>query len=222
MKTYKGFNKDLKCRDFQYEIGKTYEMDGAIVACERGFHACENPLDIFAYYPPSNSVFYETEQDGDISKHDSDSKIASSKITIKGEINLLSIAKIGVEWILSRVDFKDAKELNTGNQSAATNTGYQSAATNTGDKSAATNTGNQSAATNTGNRSAAIVEGNESIAISIGYDGKAMGKIGCWIVLTEWNDSGHIINCRLHKVDGKTIKPDVFYTLKNNKFIPEL
>ena len=112
---------------------------------------------------------------------------------------------------------------NTGNRSAATNTGNRSAATNTGDRSAATNTGNWSAATNTGDWSAASVEGKDSIALAFGIESKAKGALGCYIVLAEWteNDDGEreLKTVKCHKVDGKTVKPDTWYTLKNGKFM---
>ena len=112
---------------------------------------------------------------------------------------------------------------NTGDWSAATNTGNWSAATNTGDWSAATNTGDCSAATNTGNWSAASVEGKDSIALAFGIESKAKGALGCYIVLAEWteNDDGEreLKTVKCHKVDGKTIKPDTWYTLKNGKFM---
>ena len=111
---------------------------------------------------------------------------------------------------------------NTGNCSAATNTGDWSAATNTGNRSAATNTGNWSAATNTGDWSAASVEGKDSIALAFGIESKAKGALGCYIVLAEWteNDDGEheLKTVKCHKVDGKTVKPDTWYTLKNGKF----
>ena len=100
--------------------------------------------------------------------------------------------------------------------------GKQSAANNTGNQSAATNTGYQSAATNTGNYSAAIVEGKESIALATGINSKAKGKIGCFIVLAEWkeiNHEYHIVDVKSAKVDGKNIKEDTFYTLKDGKFV---
>ena len=156
---YKGFDKDLKCRGFQYEVGKEYEESGAKV-CEKGFHACENPFDVFNYYPPADSRYCETEQSGELSKDSGDSKVASSKIKIGAEIGLTGLIRAGVKFILEKVDFKNAKATNTGNRSAATNTGYQSAATNTGYRSAATNTGNRSAATNTGDYSAATNTSN--------------------------------------------------------------
>ena len=144
------------------------------------------------------------------------------KIKINAEIGLPGIIKAGVEYIKERVDWENSKESNTGARSAATNTGDRSAATNTGDQSAATNTGDQSAATNTGDRSAAIVSGVESIAISTGYEGKAKGALGCFIVLAEWkeiDDEYHIVDVKSSKVDGKNIKPNVFYTLVDGNFV---
>mgnify|MGYP000378063055 FL=1 len=142
---YKGFDKDLKCRGFQYEVGKEYE-ESDVKVCEKGFHACENPLDVFSYYPPADSRYCEVEQSGELSKDGGDSKVASSKIKIGAEIGLSGLIRAGVKFILEKVDFKNAKESNTGDRSAATNTGNRSAATNTGYQSAATNTGDQSAA----------------------------------------------------------------------------
>lgn len=133
MKTYKGFDKDLKCRGFQYEIGKEYETDTA-KACESGFHACENPLDVFNYYSPADSRFCEVEQSGEIDKDSDDSKIASTKIKIGAEIGLSELIKAGVNFILEHAK---SQERNTGDYSAATvgkgdsvaiATGYQSKA----------------------------------------------------------------------------------------------
>ena len=275
MKCFKGFDKDLKCRDFQYEIGKEYTEEKANI-CNYGFHACEFPMDVFNYYPPSDSRYCEVELEANNQKSSDDSKRVGKKISVKAEIGIAGIIKAGVEYIKEQVNWEDDKATNTGYQSAATNTGnksaatnigyqsaatntgdysaatntgdysaatntgYQSAATNTGDYSAATNTGNksaatntgdyseatntgyQSAATNTGNKSAAIVEGKESIALATGIKSKAKGKIGCFIVLTEWkeiNNEYHIVDIKSAKVDGENIKEDTFYMLKDGKFV---
>ena len=266
MKCFKGFDKDLKCRDFQYEIGKEYTEEKADI-CNYGFHACEFPMDVFNYYPPSDSRYCEVELEANNQKSSDDSKRVGKKISVKAEIGIAGIIKAGVEYIKEQVNWEDDKatntgdysaETNTGDQSAATNTGYQSAATNTGDRSAATNTGNksaatntgnqsaatntgnksaatntgnqpaatntgnQSAATNTGNYSAAIVEGKESIALATGIKSKAKGKIGCFIVLTEWKEINfeyHLVDVKSAKVDGKNIKEDTFYMLKDGKFV---
>ena len=107
---------------------------------------------------------------------------------------------------------------NTGDQSIATNTGYQSTATNTGDQSTATNTGNQSIATNTGNWSAVTVSGGESVACALGYEGKAKGTKGCWLVLAEWKD-GHRKDVRCFYVDGESVKANVFYKMKEGALV---
>ena len=196
MKCYKGFDKDLKCRGFQYEIGKSYETENADI-CHCGFHACENPFDVFGYYDPT-SRFCEVDLDANDQTHD-DSKRVGKKIRIEAEIGLSGLIKAGVKFILNKVDFENAAATNTGYQSAATNTGYQSAATNTGD------------------RSAAEVSGSESIAFVSGYQSKAKGALGCWIVLTERDDNMNILSVKAFCVDGKNVKPDVFYMLENGE-----
>ena len=234
MKGFKGFNQKLQCRGFQFEVGKEYEEKGAS-CCNHGFHFCENPLDVFSYYPPADSRYCEVEGSGEIDKEDqADSKVAVSNIRIGLEIGLSELIKAGVKYIKSKVDWENAKESNTGDCSAATNIGNHSASTNIGDRSAAISTGNCSAATNIGNysaatnignysaatnigyRSAAIVEGEDSIACSFGIEGKAKGKKGCWLVLAQWEIGwGYrkLLEVRSVLVDGDTIKEDTFYSL---------
>lgn len=197
MKCYKGFDKDLRCKDFQYEIGKEYETERAEI-CEEGFHACEFPLDVLRYYNPADSRFCEVELDANEQTRD-DSKRVGKKIKIGAEIGLSGLVKAGVKFILEKADFENAKATNTGNCSAATNTGNRSAATNTGDCSVAT------------------VEGKESIAIVTGNGSKASGKRGCWLVLTERDNKNHVLGVQAVKVDGETIKEDAFYTLSGGK-----
>lgn len=216
IKGFKGFDKNLKCRNYQYEVGQDFEETGNIKACSNGFHFCENPADIFSYYPPSDSGnlnrYCEVEGTGKIDKDSDDSKIACSKIHISAEIGIKGLINAWVKFILDKVNWDDNK---------ATNTGNQSAATNTGNRSAATNTGNYSAATNTGDRSAAIVDGKDSIAIVTGKDSKAKGVLDCWIVLTErgnWDGETYpILSVQAFKVDGKSIKEDTFYKLVDGK-----
>ncbi|EAV2556375.1 hypothetical protein EYU14_10215 [Salmonella enterica] len=172
--TFKGFNKDLKCRDFQFEIGKTFHHDGKVEACGSGFHACECPFDVFSYYPPAESRYAETISFGVTDrKEEGDTKIASASITIKAELTLPQFIQRGIEWIWSKIDKSLEQQIMTGCQSAATNTGYRSAATNTGYRSAATNTGDRSAATNTGDRSAATNTGDRSAATNTGCQSAA-------------------------------------------------
>ena len=96
---YKGFDKDFKCRDFQYEVGKTYEMDGNIKCYNRGFHACESPMEVFDCYDMLTSRFAAVEQSGKIDKEESSTKVCSSRIKIKAELKLADIIKLGVEWL---------------------------------------------------------------------------------------------------------------------------
>ena len=241
MKCYKGFDKDLKCRGFQYEIGKEYEENAADI-CHKGFHACENPMDVFKYYNPADSRYCKVDLDANEQTGD-DSKRVGKKIKIETEIGLSGLIQAGVKFIMEKVDFKSAATntgdwsaatntgdrsaatntgdwsaaTNTGDWSSATNTGNQSAATNTGDQSAATNTGDWSAATNTGDRSAATVGGAESIAIVTGYGSKAKGAVGCWLVLTERDEKRHILGVQAVRVDGENIKADTFYMLKDGE-----
>jgi hypothetical protein len=165
--SYKGFDKELCCHPdggerVQYEVGKTYKLDGDIEACKRGFHACEYPLDVFGYYPPAGSRFACVKQSGQISRHNSDSKVASSKIKVSAELGLPGIIKAAVEYTFSRA--KPEGERATGDRSAASATGDCSAASATGDRSAASATGDCSAASATGDQSAASATGDQSAA----------------------------------------------------------
>ncbi|ELI8409889.1 hypothetical protein RSL24_001828 [Salmonella enterica] len=172
--TFKGFNKDLKCRGFQFAIGETFHHDGKVEACGSGFHACECPFDVFSYYPPSESRYAEAISFGVTDREEGgDTKIASASITIKAELTLPQFIQRGIEWIWSKIDKSLEQQIMTGYRSAATNTGDRSAATNTGNWSAATNTGYQSAATNTGNWSAATNTGDRSAATNTGYQSAA-------------------------------------------------
>lgn len=202
MIVYKGTDKDMKCRGFQFDLGKEYVEEEAKL-CEKGFHGCEYPLDVFAHYGPAGSRFFVADLDGVTDEREScDTKLVGTKIKLRAEIGIAGIVKAAVEYIKERAESGD-------NQ--------------TGDRSAATNTGSCSAATNTGDRSAATVDGKESIAIVTGFDSKASGTIGCWLVLTErgsWNgDTYHIKEVRAVKVDGEIIKPGVFYKLENGEVV---
>ena len=97
--SYKGFDKDMKCRDFQYKVGKEYNMDGEIKCCNRGFHACKSPLEVWDYYDILNSRFAEVEQSGKIDEEKKSTKVCSSHIKIKAELKLADIINIGVEWL---------------------------------------------------------------------------------------------------------------------------
>jgi hypothetical protein len=192
----KGFDKDLRCRGYQFEVGKTYTHDGVVKVCESGFHAVEYGIDAFSYYAPADSVYCVVEHSGETKRHSGDTKIASASITIKAEIKIPQLVQQSVDWIMSQ-STSTKTESNTGNRSAATNTGYQSAATNTGDWSAAT------------------VEGQHSVAVSTGFYGKAKACQGSAIVLVNRNNKGEIVHIRC-AIAGKDIEADVFYMLNDD------
>ena len=203
MKGYKGFDKDLKCRGMQYSFGETATHNGNLKLCSSGLHFCENPLDVLAHYPPSDSRFAEIEADEVANQLQRDSKCVAKSLYIKAELSLSELLAGGSKFILDKVDFTNSKESNTGTSSAATNTGNRSAATNTGNSSAATNTG------------------KDGTAISLGIEGRASGSIGNFLVLAEWqyqNSAWRRVAMGLAKVDGKKIKADTFYVLKGGKF----
>ncbi|EEM2111446.1 hypothetical protein SFX23_003396 [Salmonella enterica subsp. enterica serovar Kentucky] len=206
--TFKGFNKDLTCRDFQFAIGETFHHDGKVEACGSGFHACECPFDVFSYYPPAESRYAETISFGVIDREEEgDTKIASASITIKSELTLPQFIQRGIEWIWSKIDKSLEQQIMTGNRSAATNTG---------NRSAATNTGYRSAATNTGYRSAAEVSGSQSVAASLGIEGKARASEGGAIVLCYRDEDGELIHIRASKVGENGIMPDIWYQLNED------
>ena len=172
---YKGFNQDLTCRGYQFEIGKTYEHKGEVEACASGFHACEYPLDVFGYYRPAGSRFALVEQSGDLNRHDDDSKVASRKISIKAELTIAGLVKAAIEYTTSRCKPVDPESpaSSTGYQGAASSTGYQGAASSTGNRGAASSTGYQGAASSTGYQGAASSTGDYGAASSTGNRGAA-------------------------------------------------
>lgn len=197
--TFKGFNKDLKCRDFQFEIGKTFHHDGKVEACGSGFHACECPFDVFSYYSPADSRFAETISFGITDREeDGDTKIASASITIKAELTLPQFIQRGIEWIWSKIDKSLEQQIMCG------------------DCSAATNTGNRSAASNTGDWSAAEVSGSQSVAAAFGIEGKARASEGGAIVLCYRDEDGELIHIRASKVGENGIMPNTWYQLNED------
>ena len=209
---YKGMDKDMRCRNFQYEVGEEYETDKA-EACECGFHACEYPLDVFNYYPPAGSRFFEVEQSGELSRSSDDGKVASTKIKIGAEISISGLVKAAIEYTRERA-VKEEGTSATGNQGAASATGYQGAASATGD---------WGAASATGDRGAASATGKSSVAMASGIEGKAMGALGCAIFLVErgeWDGETYpILAVKAAIVDGEAVKPNVYYTLKNGELV---
>ena len=176
IKAYKAFDKDLSCRGFKYEVGKEYEETGDIKACEKGFHACPYPLDVFGYYAPAGSRFCEVEQSGKIDDSESD-KVCSSKIRIGAELDIRGLVKAAVSFVKERCtnecNAEPGKPATAGDSGAAT-AGNSGAAT-AGDRGAAT-AGNYGAAT-AGNYGAATA-GDRGAATAGNYGAATAGYRG--------------------------------------------
>ena len=218
IKSYKGFDKNLKCRDFQYEIGKEYEMDGEIKVCSRGFHACESPLEVFDHYSMIGSRFCEVEQDGNISKEDRGTKICSSKIKIKAELKLADMINLGVEWlkeITSPEKIKTSiKDNSSGDDAQIGSSGYgaQIGSSGNGAKIGSSGYGAQIDST-----------GEDCVIMCAGINSVAKASKGSWITLSEWSYSDkkqrYIPVCvKTEFVDGEKIKADTYYKLAGGVF----
>ena len=292
MKVYKATDKDMKCRGFQYELGKTAEVEGDIELCENGLHACEMPLDVLGYYAPGDgSRYFEAElEDASSEKRSDDTKRVGKKLTLSAEIGIPGLVKAQVEYVKAQCDFDnainkaDAENKNhatgwrgaasatgdsgaasatgwmgaasaTGVRGAASATGVRGAASATGERGAASATGNSGAASATGNSGAASATGDSGaasatgvrgvasatgdsgaasatgnsgaasatgkycVAMTTGFFGRVMGDIGNAIVCVERRDDGKIAAILAGIVDGETLKPGVWYTVKNGQWV---
>ena len=232
---YKGFDKNLKCRDFQYEVGKEYEMDGDIKCCERGFHACESPLEVFDHYDMLTSRFAKVEQSGDIDKEENTTKVCSSKIKVKAELKLADIINLGVEWIkdvTSSAKLKKETDLNdNGNNSAQIgssgdyaqigSSGYYAKIGSSGDYAKIGSSGDSAKIGSSGDYAQIESTGKHSVVMAAGNNSIAKAKIGSWITLAEWDCINGVwipICVKTEQVDGERIKADTFYKLVNGEF----
>ena len=215
MKMYKGFDKDLKCRDFQYEIGKTYEEPTAEL-CNSGFHACERPLDVFRYYAPSKmSRYCEVNLDDVSDQMSGDSKRCGKKIAVKAEIGIAGLVKAQIQYVKEHTTSKhtDPKQATAGNFGAATAGKYGAA---TAGNSGAATAGDCGAATSRG----FVSVGKNGCGLVRGENVKIKGGMGAILVIAVENDENYgIKEWKAFVVDGENIKPDVWYKLKNGNLV---
>ena len=224
IKAYKAFDKDLSCRGFKYEVGKEYEETGDIKACEKGFHACPYPLDVFGYYAPAGSRFCEVEQSGKIDDSESD-KVCSSKIRIGAELDIRGLVKAAVSFVKERCtnecNADPGKPATAGYRGAAT-AGNSGAAT-AGDYGAAT-AGDYGAAT-AGYSGAATARGKAStgsngLSVARGNNVQVKGGIGAILVIAEeGEDTCDIVDWKAVVVDGEVVKADTWYRLENGELV---
>ena len=244
MKAYKGFNRDMTCRGYQFEEGKTYEHQGDVKLCESGFHACEEPMDCLRYYDPCESVYHEVELEGVSDERKEDTKVVGKKIRIGERMSIKSIVKASIEYVFAmckNAENRDyasggaSRQAASGDWSRQAASGYASRQAASGDDScqaasgdwslqAASGDGSCQAASGGASRQAASGDGSRQettgkncVMMSAGHAGKAKGKIGSWIVLTEWKKGAP--NVVSKQIDGEEVKEDVWYTLRNGKFV---
>ena len=243
IKAYKGFDKDLKCRGFQYEVGKEYREDEAAL-CKKGFHACENPLDIFNYYHPSKgSRFCEVELDEVTDeRQNDDTKLCGKVIKVGAELDIAGICKAHFEYVTARCD--PAKSNAAGDKEAAS-AGYRGSASAGSCGSASAGSWGSASAGYRGSASAGesgsasagswgSASAGESGSASAGYRGSASagengiaccrgGKVkggkGCVICCAELGEDGNNIGFAAAIVDGEKIKEDTWYTVEGGQFV---
>ena len=176
MKAYKGFHKDMTCKDFQYEEGKSYHEDKA-VCCETGFHACEYPLDCLSYYEPNDSVYHEVELSGNMDKNTEDSKICATDIKVGARLSIAGLVQAAIDFTVKRVKKEASSNDKKGASSA---TGDYGASSATGYCGASSATGYCGASSATGDYGASSATGDCGSSSATGYKGasSATGKLG--------------------------------------------
>ena len=262
MKAYMGFDKDMKCRGFQYEVGKEYEEGGAGL-CKKGFHARKNPLDTFRYYRPTDSRYCEVDVDDNGERSSTDSKVCGKRIKISAEIGLKGVINAGVRFVFDKCESATEENASgwSGNAAASGELGNAAASGWSGNAAASGGSGNAAAsgwsgnaaasgvsgnaaasgasgnaaasgasgnaaasgargtATVTGSHGKAFASGEQCLAVAWGQDSLARGTVGNWIVVSERDDDGNIIDAKIAKVDGDTIKADTWYKLVNGEIM---
>ena len=212
IKSYKAFDENMRCRGFQYEVGKEYDMNGDIECCKRGFHACESPMEVWDYYDMLTSRFAEVEQSGKISAEGRTTKICSSHIKIKAELKLADIINIGVEWLKDLTSPSKIKD----DSAALNDDGF--------DKKHIGSSGDYAKIGSSGDYAKIDSTGEDSVIMCAGLRSVAKAKIGSWITLVEWNLDDRKgrwvpVCVKTERVDGIKIKPDTWYKLQDGEFV---
>ena len=206
MKAFKGFNKDLTCRGYQYEEGKEFHTERA-ECCDTGFHACEYPLDCFGYYDPAHSVFHEVELSGEMDKSGDNTKVCATDIKIGARLSIAGLVKMAIDFTMSKVNKEAGSDERHGFASA---TGYCGASSATGYKGASS------------------VSDPTGVAVAWGHEARAKGCKGAHLILSDWKyvgarysdgdymdpydkESWELTGAKMVVVDGEKIKEDTYY-----------
>ena len=215
IKAYKGFNRDMTCRGFQYKEGESYTHDGDVEPCQGGFHACERPLDVFCYYPPATSIFHEVELGGKIKEHGD--KHCASEIRIGARLDIAGLCKATFDYVRKRCTNEnnaEAGEPATAGSYGAATAGSYGAAT-AGDNGVAT-AGDNGAATSRGASSVGV----NGLCAARGNDVKVRGGMGAMLIIVEENGFNFgIAAWKAAVVDGDKILPDIWYKLVDGEFV---
>ena len=215
MRAFKGFNKDLTCRGYQYEEGKEFHTERA-ECCDTGFHACEYPLDCFGYYDPAHSVFHEVELSGEMDKSSDDTKVCATDIKIGARLSIAGLVKMAIDFTMSKVNKEAGSDERHGFASA------------TGDYGASSATGNCGASSATGYKGASSVSDPTGVAVAWGHEARAKGCKGAHLILSDWKYTGEkwydgeyktpydkesweLTGAKMIVVDGEKIKEDTYY-----------
>ena len=221
IKSYKAFDENMRCRGFQYEVGKEYDMNGDIECCKRGFHACESPMEVWDYYDMLTSRFAEVEQSGKISAEGRTTKICSSHIKIKAELKLADIINIGVEWLNDLTSSSKIKD----DSATLNDKGFDKKQIgSSGDYAQIGSSGNSAKIGSSGDYAKIDSTGEDSVIMCAGLRSVAKAKIGSWITLSEWKQDDRKgrwvpVCVKTERVDGIKIKPDTWYKLQDGEFV---
>lgn len=206
MRAFKGFNKDLTCRGYQYEEGKEFHTERA-ECCDTGFHACEYPLDCFGYYDPAHSVFHEVELSGEMDKSGDNTKVCATDIKIGARLSIAGLVKMAIDFTMSKVNKEAGSDERHGFASATGNCGASSA---------------------TGYKGASSVSDPTGVAVAWGHEARAKGCKGAHLILSDWKyvgarysdgdymdpydkESWELTGANMVVVDGEKIKEDTYY-----------
>ena len=206
MKAFKGFNKDLTCRGYQYEEGKEFHTERA-ECCDTGFHACEYPLDCFGYYDPAHSVYHEVELSGEMDKSGDNTKVCATDIKIGARLSIAGLVKMAIDFTMSKVNKEAGSDERHGFASA---------------------TGDYGASSATGYKGASSVSDPTGVAVAWGHEARAKGCKGAHLILSDWRfigekywdgsykdmynkDNWELTGAKMVVVDGEKIKEDTYY-----------
>ena len=214
MRAFKGFNKDLTCRGYQYEEGKEFHTERA-ECCDTGFHACEYPLDCFGYYDPAHSVYHEVELSGEMDKSGDNTKVCATDIKIGARLSIAGLVKMAIDFTMSKVNKEAGSDERHGFASATGNCGASSA---------------------TGYKGASSVSDPTGVAVAWGHEARAKGCKGAHLILSDWKyvgarysdgdymdpydkESWELTGAKMVVVDGEKIKEDTYYRCIEGKIV---